>query len=203
MRNGRSVRFFSRMLTRVRGATLINTMALVRELVTSQRYQQLIDQCPSETQHILRRTLVAVEWIPVDNWSPFMEAIFEHVVRRDEDQYRRLMRAVCKRDFTNVYRTTLNGVTARALISMLPQLWNTFFDSGVLTTREIASHDGVTQAQAEIRDFETKSMIFAPMIHAFIEQLLIMTGAQKLLVTRVRDSRRDGFMSCDYLITFS
>lgn len=203
MRNGRSVRSSARMLTRVKGATLINTMAIVRELLTPQRYQQLIDQCPSDTQHILKRTLVAVEWIPVDNWSPFMESVFEHVVRRDEDQYRRLMRAVCKRDFTTVYRTHLNGVNARALIAKLPQLWSTYFDGGVLTTREIASHDGVTQAQAEVRDFESRSMIFAPMIHAFIEQLLIMTGAQKLLVTRVRDSRRDGFMSCDYLITFS
>lgn len=203
MRNGRSVPSFSRMTTRVKGATLINTMAIVRELLPPQRFHQLIDQCPVETQHILKRTLVAVEWIPVDNWSPFMEAIFEHVARRDEDQYRRLMRAVCKRDFTTVYRTYLNGVTARALIAKLPQLWSSYFEGGVLTTRETASHDGVTQAQAEVREFESKSMIFAPMIHAFIEQLLIMTGAQKLLVTRVRDGRRDGLMSCDYLITFS
>lgn len=191
------------MPTRVKGATLINTMALVRELVPPQRYQQLIDQCPSDTQHILKRTLVAVEWIPVDNWSPFMEAVFEHVARRDEDQYRRLMRAVCKRDFTTVYRTYLNGVSARALITKLPQLWSAYFDGGVMTTRETASHDGVTQAQAEVRDFESRSMIFAPVIHAFIEQLLSMTGAQKLLVTRVRDGRRDGLMSCDYLMTFS
>jgi hypothetical protein len=191
------------MQIRVKGATLINTMAVVRELVSPQRYQFLINQCPVETQHLLKRTLVAVELIPVDSWSPFMDAIFEHIAGRDENQYRRIMRVVCKRDFDGVYRSHINGVSARALIAKGPQIWNVYFDSGTLTTREIASHDGVTQAQAEVRDFETRSMIFAPTIHAYIEQLLIMTGAQKLLVTRVRDSRRDGVMSCDYLMTFS
>ena len=188
---------------RVKGAMLISTMALMREVLTANQYKALLDACPTETQNLLQRTLVAFEWFPADVWSPFLDAIFDQVAKRSENNFGRIMRAVCKRDYTTTYRSHLNGVTARALVAKAPQLWNLHFEGGSFSTREVASHDGVTQAQAEVRDFETKSLIYASVIQAMIEQLLIMTGAQKLLVTRVRDGRRDGVMVCDYLMTFS
>jgi hypothetical protein len=197
------VRPLAQMGIRVKGATLISTLALMRENLTPQKYQALLAQCPPETQHLLQRTLVAFEWIPADSWSPFLEAIFEQVAGRDESRYGRIMRGVCMRDYTVSYRSQISGLTPRALVAKLPQLWGLHFEGGCVATREVASHDGVTQAQAEVREFETRSLIYAPTIQAFIEQLLKMTGAQKLLVTRVRDSRRDGIMVCDYLMTFS
>lgn len=188
---------------RVKGAMLISTMALMREGLTTNQYKALLDACPSETQNLLQRTLVAFEWIPADIWSPFLEAIFDQIAKRNETSFGKIMRAVCKRDYTTTYRSHLNGVTPRALIAKAPQLWPLHFEGGSFSTREVASHDGVTQAQAEVRDFEAKSLIYASVIQALIEQLLTMTGAQKLLVTRVRDGRRDGMMVCDYLMTFS
>jgi hypothetical protein len=188
---------------RVKGAMLISTLALMRELISPQQYQALLAACPTETQHLLQRTLVAFEWIPADVWSPFLDAIFDQVAKRDETRFSKIMRAVCKRDYTTTYRSHINGLNPRTLVGKAPQLWGLHFEGGSFVTREVASHDGVTQAQAEVRDFETRSLIYAPVIQAFLEQLLSMTGAQKLLVTRVRDSRREGVMVCDYLMTFS
>lgn len=197
------MRPWAQMGIRVKGAMLISTLALMRELVSPPQYQALLAACPPETQHLLQRTLVAFEWIPADVWSPFLDAIHDQIAKRDETRFGKIMRAVCKRDYTTTYRSHIHCVNPRALVAKAPQLWNLHFEGGSFTTREMASHDGVTQAQAEVRDFETKSMIYAPVIQALIEQLLSMTGAQKLLVTRVRDGRRDGMMNCDYLMTFS
>lgn len=191
------------MPVRVKGATLINTMAVMRELLPAQRYQALISGCPVETQHLLRRTLVAVEWIPADVWSPFLDQVFEQVTQRDEVKFRRILRTVCARDFTTVNRRLIEGTNARGIIAKAPQLYGTYFDAGTFTTRELASHDGVTQAQGELRDFDARSMIHVIALHAFLEQLLTLAGAQRLLVTRVRDGRRDGLVTCDYLMTFS
>lgn len=188
---------------RVKGAMLISTLALLRELISPSQYQALLAACPTETQNLLRRTLVAFEWIPADIWSPFLDALFEQVAQRDEARFGKIMRAVCKRDYTTTYRSHISGLNPRALVAKAPQLWSLHFEGGSFTTREVASHDGVTQAQAEVRDFETRSLIYAPLIQALLEQLLNLTGAQKLLVTRVRDGRRDGIMVCDYLMTFS
>lgn len=191
------------MPVRVKGATLINTMAVMRELIPPPRYQALISLCPVETQHVLRRTLVAVEWVSADIWSPFLEQVFEQVTQRDETRFRQIMRSVCARDFTTVNRRMIEGVGPRGIITKAPQLYGTYFDAGLFTTRELASHDGVTQAQGELRDFDARSILYVVALQAFIEQLLTLAGAQRLLVTRVRDGRREGLVTCDYLMTFS
>ncbi len=81
------------MPTRIKGASLINTIGILREVLGGSRFQEIVTRCPVQTQNLIRRTLIALEWVPLEQWAPFLQAIYEHICHKDEPQFRRLMRA--------------------------------------------------------------------------------------------------------------
>lgn len=191
------------MPTRIKGATIINTLSIVRELVGSDGMQSIITSCPRETQQLLRRTLMAVEWVSVDVWSPLLIAILDRVTARDENKYRRLIRAVCKRDFSGTYRIYLQNADPMALLEKLQSIWSAYFDSGTLSAVPQDAKNGVQQVILELRNLNAADPIYLVTLHAYIEQLLIMAGAQKATVQRRRESHLDGRLACDYLVTLN
>lgn len=185
----------------IKGATIINTLSVLRELVGSEGAQAIVASCPRETQQLLRRTLMAVEWINVDVWSPFLAAILERVTGRDELKYRRLIRAVCKRDFSGLYRVYLQNADPISLLAKVQSIWSAYFDSGTLSASALEPKSGVQQSLLELRGLESTSPIYLATVQAYIEQLLIMVGAPKSSVQRRRESHLDGRLACDYLVT--
>ena len=187
----------------IKGATIINTMSILRDLLGSEGAQAIVATCPRETQQLLRRTLMAVEWIAVDVWSPFLSAILERVAGRDEIKYRRIMRAVCKRDFSGLYRVYLQNADPVTLLAKVQSIWSAYFDSGTLSAMPQETKNGMHQVILELRNLDATDPIYLITLHAYIEQLLIMAGAQKSSVQRRRESHLDGRLACDYLVTLS
>lgn len=185
----------------IKGATIINTLSIVRDLMGSDGAQAIIASCPRETQQLLRRTLMAVEWIDVDVWSPFLSAILERVAGRDEVKYRRIMRAVCKRDFSGLYRVYLQNADPYKLLDKVQSIWSAYFDSGTLSASALEPKNGLQQSLLELRGLESTAPIYLVTLHAYMEQLLIMVGAVKSSVQRRRESHLDGRLSCDFLVT--
>lgn len=191
------------MATRIKGASIINTIAILREVLGAARFQAVLQACPQETQQLIRRTLVAVEWVPLEQWSPFMNAIFEQACRKDEHQYRRLLRAVCKRDFTTVYRVYLNTPTPQVVLDKSPSIWSAYFDTGTLTIGTTQNVLGRERITLEMRGLETTNPIHAITMQAYFEQLMLMAGAQQCSVQRTREEIRDGKISCDYIVEYA
>lgn len=185
----------------IKGATIINTLSILREIVGSDGAQAIVSSCPRETQQLLGRTLMAVEWIGVDVWSPFLSAILERVAGRDEIKYRRIMRAVCKRDFSGLYRVYLQNADPLTLLAKVQSIWSAYFDSGSLSATTLESKNGQQQSLLELRGLESTAPIYLVTLHAYMEQLLIMVGAGKATVQRRRESHLDGRLACDFLVT--
>jgi hypothetical protein len=51
-----------------------------------------------------------------------------------------------------------------------------------------------------MRDLETEFPVYAITMHAYLEQLMIMTGAQRCTIRRARERLESGKLSCDYII---
>lgn len=186
------------MQSRVKGATLLSTIALLREALPPQKYQELVTACPAETQQLLRRTIVALEWLPADAWSPFLSTLLEQVCRRDENKFRKFMRSVFKRDFSSTYRASLAGVTPDQLIQKLPALWSLLFDGGSLRVESIGS--GPTSL-IELREFACRSPIFGLVCEAFVAQLFAMVVTGRVEVRRLREQHIDGRLSSEFTLT--
>ena len=188
------------MPAQIKGASLINTIGILREVLGVARFQEIVALCPPVTQNLIRRTLIAVEWVTLDHWAPFVQTIFEYICRKDEHQFRRLMRAVCKRDFSTLYRSYIAQSSPQGVLEKSSTIWSSYFDSGSLTLALVEPGQGAQQPTLEMRDLETSFPIYAMTMHAYLEQLMIMTGAQRCTIRRAREKLDGGKLSCDYII---
>ncbi len=190
------------MPTRTKGASLINTIAILREVLGAARYHGVVEACPQETQQLIRRTLVATEWVPLELWTPFLQAIYEQVCRKDELQYRRLLRAVCKRDFSTVNRLLLSPSSPQTILEKSSDIWSAYFDTGTLKLESMEVQGKREQATLQMRDLETQFPLHTLTMHAYLEQLMLMAGAQACTVQRTKEQFRDGKLACEYIVSF-
>ena len=190
------------MAARIKGASLITTIGIMREVLGVARFQEIVARCPVPTQNLLRRTLIALEWVPLDQWAPFLQAIHEHICHRDDPQFRRLMRAVCKRDFSTLYRSYVNQSSPKSILDKADSIWSSYFDSGSLTLLPGPPEEKPQQLTLQMRNLETSFPVYAVTMHAYLEQLMVMAGAKSCTVQREHESLQDGKLSCDFVINF-
>ncbi len=190
------------MPSRLKGATILNTLSILRENMDRQRFQSLVDACPPATQQFLQRTLMAVEWVSVDIWGPMLAVIFERLTNRDELKFRRFMRNVCKRDFAGPYRVYVLNADTTALLHKLQAIWSAYFDSGSLFATPKETVKDRQSYLLELRGLEAESVLYLFAVHAYIEQLLILVDAKNPVVTRQRDLQLVNRLSCDFTVTF-
>jgi hypothetical protein len=185
---------------RIKGASLINTIGILREVLGPVRFATLLAACPPETQQLIRRTLVAVEWVSLEVWSPFVQAIYEHLCRRDEHAFRRLMAAVCKRDFTTVYRSLIHLIPPLEILAKSSSLWAAYMDGGSLTVVSSDSENGRRRLTLQLQDLESSYPLHTTILHAYLEQILHMSGAKDCSVRRLQEEQRAGKLYCSYCI---
>jgi hypothetical protein len=152
---------------------------------------------------MLRRTLVAAEWIPLSQWAAFLLVIFEHVCRRDEQLFRRVLKTICKRDFSTSHRAYLHETSPPKLLNGLAKIWSAYFDTGTLTTdpQEVTGKERLVVVH--MRDLETEDRLLTMLVHAYLEQLIAMAGSESAVMARSNEQLRDGKLSCDYAISFA
>jgi hypothetical protein len=188
------------MATSIKGATVVNTLGLLRELVGTERVHQLILECPPETRDILRHSIMAVEWVSADKWAAFLEGVRDQVTRGDELKFRKVLRAICKRDFSLQYRAYVQGATAAELIAKMPVVWRAYFNSGSLTTGPVERVNGANQTMVQLSDFACKSSVFSNFLHACLEQLLQMVGTEASTVESTAPVLRGVLWSSDHKV---
>lgn len=191
------------MPSQIKGSALINTVGIFREVIGASLFQALLDACPAETRQLLRRTLIALEWVSLDAWTPLMQAVLTGPCRGEEQQFRRLLRAVCKRDFTTVYRVYLNGASPETVLEKMPTIWSGYFDTGSLDVGTSQVEGNLQKVTLKMRDLETQFPLHTLTMHAYLEQILLMAGAKNLVIQRANEVSQRGKLSCDYSVQFS
>lgn len=189
--------------TKIKGASVVTSLGLFREVVGPKRVQDLAATCPPETRQLVARTIIGSEWVPLDVWGALLQRLYDDVLRGDEAKFRRLMRAACQRDFATSYRTQINNLTPLGVIDRLPTLWALFFDSSSLLPNGLETQAGQSNLVLQLRNLETNFSLFAITIQAYIEQVLLLTGARAVEVQRLRDTLFGGRLSCEYRVRFA
>lgn len=172
----------------------------MREVLGGTRFQEIVARCPIQTQNLIRRTLIALEWVPLEQWAPFLQAIFEHICNKDEPQFRRLMRAVCKRDFSTLYRSYVAQASPQSVLDKLDSIWTSYFDSGSLSLSPDLPEPDSKLSKVQLRDLETSFPVYTIMVHAYLEQLMFMTGAKSCTIQRGNERQISGKFACDYTV---
>lgn len=191
------------MATRVKGAAILDGVSVVREVCGAARFEKLALACPQDTQKLLQRTMMAIEWVSLDLWTPFLEVLHAQLALHDEPRFRRLLRAFCQRDFQTIYRPYIQSATAVSLCPKIPQIWSAYFDSGSLSPGALSVQNSVYAVSVQLRDLVSESPLVTIMVHSYIEQVLTMVGAKECVVARGKETRQQQTRySCEYLIRF-
>jgi len=143
---------------------------------------------------------VAVEWVSLEVWSPFIVAIYEQLCRQEEHAFRRLMGAVCKRDFTTVYRSFVHLVPPEEVLNKISNLWAAYIDGGSLALESTDIENGRKRYTLRLHDLETNFSIHVRILQAYLEQILHMVGAKGCTVTRAQEEHNSGKLSCSYTV---
>lgn len=191
------------MSTSIKGATVVNTIGLLRELVGRDTLNMLIEYSPPEVQQLIRRTIIAIEWVPADLWALFLEVLLKHLAHQDEIKFRKILRAICKRDFTSQYRAYIQGASVLELIDKLPTVWSAYFNSGALSVGSLVSTNNNYSISLRLSDFHGRSPVYVILLHAYLEQLLRLVGAGDPVVERGHDQQRSGIWSCEYKLQWT
>jgi hypothetical protein len=174
-----------RRMGRLKAASIINTIELARGLVGEPRFGEMISTLPPATQALLGRRILPVEWIEADHWLPFQQAMLYEHFEGDEMPFREFIRKVCERDFNTFYKLIIRMIMSPdGLLERTAKLWSTYSDSGRL---EVAGREKLEVGQRvtlKLSGFQSEYSVFGILLHAFVEQLLQMSGARAVEVRR-------------------
>lgn len=109
---------------------------------------------------------------------------------------------MCKRDFTTLYRAYLTQATPQDVLRKTSNIWAAYFDSGTLTVARGESVAGDEPVKLEMLELETTYTVYAMMMHAYLEQLMVMAGAKTCTIQRSRERLLYGKLSCEFLVDF-
>jgi hypothetical protein len=169
----------------VKAASIIDTIDVARELLGAATLAEVVAGLPPETRALFERRVLPVEWIPIDDWMPFNQALLERAFHGDEEQLRKLARKVCERDFNTFYKVILKIlISPDFLLERAAKLWRTYHDSGELVVVSKEQRGGRMHIHMRVEKLRTQYVIFGALMQAFIEQLFHMTGARDIRVER-------------------
>lgn len=170
----------------VKGASVGGVVAQLKQELGEGGFAELLAKMPARAAELGKRRILAVEWIPLDEWLPFNEAIFSHVCKRDTDAYIRFVRRGCERDFNLFYRMLLRIGSPAFIVEKGAQVFNKYHqDAGTYEVVERFSKEGRDHIVSRVTGFppwEPERYV----IRAFLEQLVEMSGAKEVRVVERR-----------------
>lgn len=183
-----------------KGANCANTVACLRTQLGPDELEALVQSLPPTSQALMRRRLLAVEWIPAQEWAYVLEAVCDHF-DRDRAKMIALSREWCRADFNSVYRFFLRFGSPEFILSRTSKVWRTYFDVGELVMTNGRKEGTRHHFSAELRDFAPWPL-FTVNLQGFIEEVLVLSGAKATEVRSGTPEIRDNRLSCRYDISY-
>jgi hypothetical protein len=101
-----------------------------------------------------------------------------------------------------VNRLLLSPTSPQTILEKSAEIWAAYFDTGTLKLESTEVSGKREQATLQMRDLETQFPLITLTMHAYLEQLMLMSGAQACTVQRTKEQSRDGKLACEYIISF-
>jgi uncharacterized protein (TIGR02265 family) len=190
-------------VTRIKAASVTNTIAFARQELGSQ-FDALVAELPPATRSLLQRQLLPVEWLPADDWMAFLDALLHKHFHGNEQAFLRLTHRTVERDFNTFYRMFLRlFVSPFSVIDRAAKLYSTYVEGGTIKVDVRSRGDASAPAEVYLRlDVETRYEVFALSAQGVMEQLLKMSGARDLAVSRTKVKIEHARLAADYAVIF-
>ena len=182
---------------------MVHTIDLARVEHNAATYQRILTSLPEPTRELVSRPLLAIEWIPAETWLPFQRALLSIGFDGDEPRYRKFAHTICEKDFNVFHRMVLKLASPLFVVERATGLFSTYSDTGKLVVGEVVRDGKAASIRVSLDDFETVDGMMGVLIHAFIEKILMMTGAREVDVKRTRNDVTNGRLRTELDVRFA
>ncbi len=187
----------------MKAGSMVHTIELARAELDAATYARIVASVPEATRELVSRPLLAIEWIPAETWLPFQRALSSMGFDGDERRHRKFMHAVCEKDFNVFHRMILKLASPLFVVERATGLFSTYSDTGKLVVGEVVRDGKAASIRVTLDDFETVDGMMGVLIHAFIEKILMMTGARDVDVKRTRNDATNGRLRTELDVRFA
>ncbi len=167
----------------IRATSVVNGIALLKEKLGAERFAAMVQRLEPAPAALLRRRILAVEWLPMADWVSIFEAAAEDLHKNDPEQTLALLHELCALDFNTVYRFFLRLAPKAMLLSRAGKIWKTYHTVGTLSALEEKQVGKHHRLRYTLTDYEPIPIV-ALALQAYVGQIITMMGARSA-ATRV------------------
>lgn len=187
----------------MKAGSMVHTIELARAQLDAATFARILASVPEATRELVSRPLLAIEWIAAETWLPFQRALLAIGFEGDERRYRKFAHTICEKDFNVFHRMVLKLASPLFVVERATGLFSTYSDTGKLIVGEVVRDGKAASIRVTLDDFETADGMMGVLIHAFIEKILMMTGAREVDVKRTRNDVTTGRLRTELDVRFT
>jgi hypothetical protein len=136
----------------LKGQNCITTLAEVKKVLGPERYAAFVAALPPVARAHTERRIMAVEWVPIAEWTPIEDAIVSELCHGDMHAYRDFTRQVVLNEFNTVYRFFLKVPSAGFVVQKFTRIYGTYYSCGRLLLKSF--EDNPTRERPTIIELE-------------------------------------------------
>ena len=163
---------------RVKGRAVLDAIAVLREKHGPAAVDALVTTLPPEAQEVLRGTILANEWYPLDAMTSFMTAGNRVYHGGDEGEIIDRSERVIEAQLGGIYRIFVRFGSPEFIVKRLAALAQTYFDGVRVEPR----FDGPQRAIVRYFGFRPEHRIMEPALIGFYRKALELSGARDVTV---------------------
>jgi hypothetical protein len=170
-------------MARVKTASLGRSIDLARQLMGEERIREVVGKLPAQTQLLLSREARSAEWVDLDHWLPFQQALLDEHFEGDDVQFRGFVRQTCAHDFGLFSKLAIRlMLSPERLLRRIAKRWPAYSDSGNFEVVSKEKLEAGRRVSVKLSAFKTEHTVFGIMLHGIVEHLVLMTGGRAMEV---------------------
>lgn len=119
----------------MKGLNCTSTIAVLRKrLKDADAFERFVSDLPTGARLLCTRRISALEWVPLDQWTPVEEAILAKLCAGDYQKYRELTAEIVSADFSGVYRVFLKVPGPGFVLRKSTTIFAQYFTGGSIKT---------------------------------------------------------------------
>ena len=166
------------MTAKYKGSTLKTIKNLLKEK-GPETEKRFLDRLRPETRRTFELALPN-SWITIEEGAEIMDAAATMLFGGGSRALRMVARLNARQNLGGIYKVFLRIPSIEFVLKRLSNIWHTFFDTGEARVENFTGK----QATLVVEKFPEYPEILRESVCGFIEQLLEMTGAKQVGVTR-------------------
>lgn len=162
-------------MAQVKGVAILGLIKFVKKGMKDV-LPKVIGLLPEETRKYMDEHIMLTAWYPYKLYTDLLRTLDKVAGKGDLSFCREQGRLAAQHDLSTIYKTFLNFVEPKLLVTRAMSVWNSYFDSGQAEVNIISK----TEARVKIQDFPEIDIAHVKNVQGWLEQFMTMCNFKNI-----------------------